>query len=159
MKKKTEKKPIADRGYVLAVTAGYAAALGLSLGAAALIGRGGQFDAVFARYGALFGAASAVLYLLFRFIARAVVKKKKGDPAYFRNKMRIIKYEKSLGMGLIMFSLVVASVLIAISANVFWAIVIGYPGVFIPFSRFLLADKPVQQNDAGVIRAKDENTD
>ena len=156
MKKNTDKKPIADREYVLAVTAGAAAALALPLAAAALTARGEQtFAEVFARYGAVLGAAFAALFLLFRLIARAVFCKKKGDRAYFRDKMQIMKYEKSLGMGLILFSLVTAAILIAVSVNVFWAIVIGFPGIVIPFSRFLLADKPVQQNDAGVIRAKD----
>ncbi|MBQ6163633.1 MAG: hypothetical protein IJK23_04070 [Clostridia bacterium] len=158
MKKKTEQKPIADRGYVYAVTVGFAAAAGLPLAGAALLGRGNAgFAELFDRYGAVLGAAFILLFLLFRRVAREIVKKKKGDKAYFRGKMTIFAYEKSLGMGMIMFSLIVAAVLIAISVNVFWAIVIGFPGIFIPFSRFLLADKPAQQNDAGVIRAKDED--
>lgn len=153
MKEHKEKTPIADRGYVCAVAAGFAAALFLPLLCAALIGRDGPFGEIYDKYGAVLGAAFVALFLLFRFIARTAVKKKKGDPAYFRGKMTIFRYEKSLAVGMILFSSVTAAILILISENVFWAIVLGFPGLFLPFSRFLLADEPMQQNDAGVIRA------
>ena len=152
MKKNTEKKPIANRGYVIAMFAGFALSAALPLLAPLALRGETTYGAFFDKYGALLGAAFVALYLLIRLIARSVVKKKKNDPAYFRGKMTIMKYEKSLGMGMLVFSVLTAILLILIGENVFWSFVIGFPGIFIPFSRFLLTDKPMQQNDAGVIK-------
>ncbi len=153
MKKEQEKIKFADRGYVFGVCGGFLAAVGIPLAAALLIAGGPEkFTETFNRFGALFGAAFILLYLLFRGIARAITKKKKDSPDYFKNKMTVWTYEKSLGIGMILFSGIVGLLLTVMSVNLFWVAVIGFPGLFTPFSRFLLTEKPAVQNDAGVIK-------
>ena len=134
-------KPAIELGQLIFVAFGLIAALLLPILLLILIPLyGWSLQEAFEEFSGAFGILYIIVYLAIRWLIRKLIKTVKRDPHYFDDKKCLLEFLPSVGIVMIVGSLVFGSVLLVVAdkgGGPFAFFFITFTGMFTPFSRFI----------------------